>query len=74
MTMLVSNVRSVSTAAASFAWILDFIRLGMAIPAMIRMMATTISNSINEKPRCLHMATPDSNSDWILGRVRGGEP
>src|SRR5947199_9191897 len=46
-------VRSEATAEASFAAILERIRLGIAIAAMIRMIATTISNSINEKPFCL---------------------
>src|ERR1035437_5099440 len=50
MTAVEFKVRSVSTAAASFAVILDFIKLGMAMAAMIKMMVTTISNSISEKP------------------------
>src|SRR5262249_24043313 len=36
----------------SLAAILDLIRLGMAIAAMIRMIATTIKSSIREKPFC----------------------
>src|SRR5207302_7245856 len=39
-------------AAASFAVILDFSKFGMAIAAMIRMIATTISNSMSENPSC----------------------
>src|ERR1700722_7887722 len=39
-----------STAEASLAVAFDLIRLGMAIAAIIRMIATTISNSISEKP------------------------
>jgi len=38
------------TAEASLAEILARNRLGMAMAAMIRIMATTISNSIREKP------------------------
>src|SRR5579872_441377 len=48
-------VRIPATAAASFALILARCKLGIAIAAMIRIMATTISNSINEKPLCLRM-------------------
>src|ERR1019366_6194851 len=39
-----------AAAEASFAAILDLSKLGTAIAAMIRMIATTISSSINEKP------------------------
>ncbi len=46
-------VRSVPTAADSLAARRAFNRFGIAIAAMIRMIATTISNSINEKPFCL---------------------
>jgi hypothetical protein len=38
------------TADASFAAIRDRSKLGIAIAAMIKMIATTISNSIKEKP------------------------
>src|ERR1700674_3156767 len=38
------------TAEASLAAILDCINLGMAIAAIIKMMATTIKSSISEKP------------------------
>jgi hypothetical protein len=38
------------TAEAWFAAIRDRSKFGMAIAAIIRMIATTISNSINEKP------------------------
>src|SRR5579864_3306728 len=48
----VSIVRADSAADASFADIFDLIRLGMAIAAMIRIIATTISNSISENPCC----------------------
>ena len=46
----VLSVRSDPTADAWFAAILDLKRFGIAIAAMIRMIATTISSSINEKP------------------------
>ena len=43
-------VRIEPTAEASFAAIFDLIRFGIAIAAMIRMIATTIRSSISEKP------------------------
>src|SRR5579864_126838 len=45
----------VAAAAEVFAAIFDCNRLGMAIADMIRMIATTINNSINEKPFCQRM-------------------
>src|SRR5271156_4289078 len=48
-------VRSEPTADVSLAAIRERSRLGMAMAAMIRMIATTISNSISEKPFCLRM-------------------
>src|SRR4029077_12134950 len=48
-------VRREPTAEASFAAIRDRSKFGMAIAAMIRMIATTISNSIREKPFCFFM-------------------
>src|ERR1035437_10763663 len=51
--MDVFNVRSEATAEASLAAILERSKFGFAIAAMIRIIATTISNSINEKPFCL---------------------
>jgi hypothetical protein len=47
----VLSVRSDPTAEAWFAAIRERRRFGMAIAAIIRMIATTISSSINEKPR-----------------------
>src|ERR1700758_5414631 len=44
--------RSEAAADASLADILARIKLGIAIAAMIRMIATTISSSISEKPFC----------------------
>src|SRR5215467_12219914 len=46
-------VRIEATAEASLAAIRERSRLGIAIAAMIKMIATTMSNSINEKPFCL---------------------
>jgi hypothetical protein len=48
-------VRSVLAAAELLADILDRSRLGIAIAAMMRMMATTISSSISENPFCLRI-------------------
>src|SRR5437660_11930734 len=48
-------VRMLLAAAESLADIFDRSRLGIAIAAMIRMLATTISSSINEKPFCLRI-------------------
>src|SRR5437899_10688147 len=49
-------VRNEPTAEAWLAAIRAFNKLGMAMAAMIRMIATTISNSISEKPFCLRIA------------------
>src|SRR5258708_1169093 len=46
-------VRTEATAEASLAAILDRIKLGIAIAAMIKIIATTMSNSMSEKPFCL---------------------
>jgi hypothetical protein len=43
------------TAEDSFAAIRARIKLGMAMAAIIRIMATTISNSMSEKPLCFRM-------------------
>jgi hypothetical protein len=51
-------VRSAATAAASLAAILERSKFGIAIAAMIKMMATTINNSINEKPFCCFFIFP----------------
>jgi hypothetical protein len=45
-------VRREPTAEAWFAAIFARSRFGIAISAMIKMIATTINNSINEKPFC----------------------
>src|SRR5579871_359637 len=59
----VIRVRMLAAPPDSLALALDRIRLGIAIAAMIRMMATTISSSISEKPFCLRIFsfTPDKN-------------
>ena len=46
-------VRSELTAEASLAEIRARSKFGIAIAAIIKMMATTMSNSISEKPFCL---------------------
>jgi hypothetical protein len=46
-------VRSEPTADASLAAIFERSKFGIAIAAMIKMIATTINNSIKEKPFCL---------------------
>jgi hypothetical protein len=51
--MEVLYVRKEATADASLAAIFERSKFGIAIAAMIKMMATTINNSINEKPFCL---------------------
>src|SRR5437660_9230228 len=52
----VSMVRTDAAADDSLAAIRARSRFGMAIAAMIRMIATTISNSISEKPFCLRIS------------------
>src|SRR5580704_12853177 len=49
-------VRMDATADDSLAAIRARSKLGIAIAAMIRMMATTISSSINEKPFCFRIS------------------
>src|SRR5215471_18923147 len=49
-------VRTELAADDSFAAIRARSRFGMAIAAMIRMIATTISNSISEKPFCFRIS------------------
>src|SRR5260370_27751149 len=57
-TFAVFNVRTEPTAEDSFAEMRALSRLGMAMAAMIRMIATTISNSIREKPLCFFIRSP----------------
>ena len=58
-------VRMVLAAAESFAATRERSKFGMAMAAMIRMMATTISSSINEKPFCLRICENLSSSGII---------
>src|SRR5215472_15261849 len=65
-TIDVLYVRSEATAEASLAAIFERIRFGMAMAAMIKMIATTISNSISEKPFCLErMRLISSDSEFV---------
>src|ERR1700688_1543187 len=50
--------RTDAAAEASLAAMRERIRFGIAIAAMIRMIATTINNSISEKPCCFCIALP----------------
>jgi len=49
------KVRIEAAAEDSFAAAFERSRFGIAIAAMIKMIATTISNSINEKPFCFRI-------------------
>src|ERR1700720_526219 len=67
-------VRTDPTAEDSFAAMRERMRFGIAMAAMIKMIATTISNSIREKPFCFFMKSP-----WIvfdasghIGPMQGG--
>src|SRR5438270_5024165 len=53
--LAVTSERTEAAAEDSLAAILARSRFGMAIAAMIKMIATTISSSINEKPFCLRI-------------------
>src|SRR5581483_10440478 len=55
VTSAVLIVRIEPTADASFAAMRERSKFGIAIAAMIRIIATTINNSINEKPFCLRI-------------------
>src|ERR1051325_10690131 len=57
------------TAAASFADNFACNRLGIAMAAMTRIMATTIKSSISEKPLLQRMATPSYQADRRLNTV-----
>jgi hypothetical protein len=56
----VAILRTELAAEASLAAILARNRFGMAIAAMIRMIATTINSSIRENPRVRFIARPFS--------------
>jgi hypothetical protein len=68
--MLAVTIERIEAAAEdSFAAILARSRFGIAIAAMIKMIATTISNSINEKPFCLRISKfPPDFSEWSIQR------
>src|SRR5438132_10200942 len=55
VTSAVPMVRTEPTADDSLAAIFERSKFGMAMAAMIKMIATTISNSIREKPFCFFM-------------------
>src|SRR5438046_4256127 len=56
----------------SLAAILARNKFGIAIAAMIRMIATTISNSISEKPFCLRIFV--LSSSWFVVESRSQRP
>jgi hypothetical protein len=60
VTSAVLSVRSDPTAEAWLAAIRERSKFGIAIAAMIRMIATTINNSISEKPRGPFFILPSS--------------
>src|SRR5580704_3583074 len=65
--MDVLYVRREATADASLAAIFARTKFGIAIAAMIKMMATTINNSINENPFCLfRMIPPNKILSFVL--------
>jgi hypothetical protein len=69
--------RSDPTAEDSFAAILERSKFGIAMAAMIKMIATTISNSIREKPFCLSMPISFNlfGSRWgDTGKLGKGKP
>jgi hypothetical protein len=66
-------VRSEPTAEAWLAAIFDRNRFGMAMAAIIRMIATTIKSSINEKPFCrvrLFSPRPSEVHVWSNGEAK----
>src|SRR5277367_2714822 len=72
-TMVVFNVRSEATADASLAAIFERSKFGIAIAAIIKIIATTINNSISEKPFCLlrmHGAPFRLNSGVPVGAAK----
>src|SRR5271155_5976635 len=65
-------VRIEPTADASFAAMRDRSRLGMAMAAMIKIIATTISNSISEKPFCFLFIVSPRRRDSEIRQVNSG--
>ena len=66
-------VRMEFTAEASCANMRERIKFGMAMAAMIRMIATTISSSMRENPFCFFMtgSLGDANLQFLVGLSRG---
>src|ERR1700722_1525704 len=73
MTFAVEIVRQFSTALASLAAIRARKKLGIAIAARIKIMATTTSSSINEKPLAVRLTRHLSGSGSGAGRNNSGE-
>src|ERR1700721_2487448 len=73
MTFAVEIVRQFSTALASLAAIRARKKLGIAIAARIKIMATTTSSSINEKPPAVRLTRHLSGSGSGAGRNNSGE-
>ena len=65
-------VRMEEIADASFALIFERKRFGIATAAMTKIMVTTISNSISEKPFCLRLILvgPVKSTSPALTRAR----
>jgi hypothetical protein len=63
-------VRMDEIAEASFALIRERIRFGMAIAAMITIMATTISSSISENPFCFRPIAIKLRDLWFCLKNR----
>src|SRR6516225_3807211 len=77
LTSAVLIVRSEPAAEDSLADILARIKFGIAMAAMIRMIATTISNSIREKPFCLFICFSsgiDSSASPLVRWLRLNPP
>src|SRR6267378_3718734 len=71
VTAAVLITRREATAEASLARRRDLRKLGTAIAAIIRITATTSSNSIKENPLRLRMNTPQASA-YVGGRGPGG--
>jgi hypothetical protein len=69
VTFAVVKVLIEFTADASCAEILERSKFGMAIAAMIRIIATTISSSISEKPACLAFRRSSLLSEFLGASV-----
>jgi len=67
----VFNVRREPTDEASLAAMRDRSKLGIAIAAMIRMIATTINSSISEKPLDFRKVQPSQFVRAVLQQIGG---